>query len=167
MNIPQPHFGIVTSVGVGRSIFGITHEDGDKEEFSESPAVVTGSSEANYEYLDLFVDGAHTTAPGHARTVQASNGHAGSSCQDSTCNMCTVCMPHITIPVTAGRHTLKATTSTNDGYYHNSCFIQIMFHVQSTRVGCGNPTAVDHLEHNCAASMEAGAKEGTEGGKGE
>ena len=36
--IPRPHFGTVTSVGVGRSVFGVTYEDGDREDFCESPA---------------------------------------------------------------------------------------------------------------------------------
>ena len=36
--IPRPHFGTVTSVGVGRNVFGITYEDGDQEDYCESPA---------------------------------------------------------------------------------------------------------------------------------
>ena len=39
--IPRPHFGTVTSVGVGRNVFGITYEDGDHEDFvSRLPALL-------------------------------------------------------------------------------------------------------------------------------
>ena len=74
--------------------------------------------------------------------VQASNGHGGSSCEVSTCNMCVVAMPNETMTLTAGAHTLKAITSSNDGHYHNDCFFDISFNVEAGSSCSKTPTEI-------------------------
>lgn len=84
-----------------------------------------GVAEADYEFLELEVDGKVVN------TVKAIEGTRDPSsnqiCKVSTCNMCLTKMPKKMIDIPPGSHKFKVTVDTQDGQFHHNSFFEISF----------------------------------------